>query len=214
MRLLIITAVEAEAEAVGPMDDAPVLIGGIGRTNAAATTTHAILRKGPFDAVLNTGVAGALPGGDLAIGDAIVASSCVYVEEGLITDRGFADLSSIGLALGDFPGNAVPVDESLLDVLGDAFRLGPIATVATCSGTDEAAEVVVRRTEALAEAMEGAAVVHAARRLGIPAIELRTISNMTGHRATQQWDLSRGLEALGEAVRRAVGLIRSSRLYD
>jgi futalosine hydrolase len=106
------------------------------------------------------------------------------------------------------------VDGRLLEVLGGAFRMGPLATVATCSGTDEAARAVARRTDALAEAMEGAAVVHAARRLGVPAIELRAISNMTGDRAAQQWDLSRGLDALGEAARRAVGLIRSSGLYE
>ena len=41
------------------------------------------LPKGPFDAVLSAGVAGALPGGDLEIGAPLVATSCVYAEEGL-----------------------------------------------------------------------------------------------------------------------------------
>jgi futalosine hydrolase len=48
--------------------------------------------------------------------------------------------------------------------------------------------------------MEGAAVVHAARRLKVPAIEIRTISNTTGDRTTQQWDISGALAALGEAM--------------
>jgi futalosine hydrolase len=126
------------------------------------------------------------------------------MEEGVITASGFANMASIGFPLGDFEGNAVPVDEAMLEALGELFTIGPIATVATCSGTAAAAAEVVRRTGALAEAMEGAAVVHAARRLRVPAIELRTISNTTGDRAQQQWDITRGLEALGGAMRAAV----------
>ncbi len=214
MRLLIVTAVEREASAIGRIEGAKVIVGGIGRTNAAAATTEAIIRRGPFDAVISAGVAGGLPESGLSVGDVLVASACVYAEEGLITPEGLLTLDSIGLSLGDFEGNAVPVDPRLLELLEDAFVIGPIATVATCSGTDEAARGVADRTDAIAEAMEGAAVVHAAIRLGLPAIEIRTISNTTGDRANQQWDLDRGLQALGEATHRAVDLIRSSGLYE
>jgi futalosine hydrolase len=58
--------------------------------------------------------------------------------------------------------------------------------------------------------MEGAAVVHAARRLKVPAIELRAISNTTGDRANQQWDLQAGLAALGQALRNAVSALRKA----
>src|SRR5262249_14258648 len=148
-----------------------VVAGGIGRTNAACATTVGILRSGPFDAVISAGIAGALPGSSLDVGDAMIASHCVYAEEGIAIPAGFRDMRELGFTLGDFEGNSVPVNESLLARLSQAFRSGAIATVATCSGTDAAAAEVVRRTGALAEAMEGAAVVHAARRLGVPAIE-------------------------------------------
>src|SRR6185436_11150661 len=105
----------------------------------------------------------------LRIGETLLASSCIYMEEGIVTAQGFAGMEALGFPLGDFAGNAVPVDEQLLDELGGSFRIGPIATVATCSGTMAVAAEVVRRTGALAEAMEGAAVVHAARRLKVPA---------------------------------------------
>jgi futalosine hydrolase len=210
MRILIVTSVDAEARAVVPVDGAHVIVSGIGRTNAAAATTEAIVKardRSPFDAVINAGIAGALPGAELKIGDVLVASRCMYVEEGIITARGFADMSSIGFHLGDFEGNAVPVDERLLDALSPKFAIGPIATVATCSGTASAAAEVVRRTGALAEAMEGAAVVHAARRLGVPAIEVRAISNTTGDRTEQAWNPEAALAALGPAVRQSVSLI-------
>ena len=48
--------------------------------------------------------------------------------------------------------------------------------------------------------MEGAAVVHAARRLDVPAIEVRAISNTTGDRDRQQWDIAAALTALGDQL--------------
>ena len=74
-----------------------------------------------------------------------------------------SDMAAMGFSLGDFEGNSVPVDESLLDLAGSFILIGPIATVATCSGTDEAAASIARRTSALAEAMvEIAAIVQSA----------------------------------------------------
>lgn len=210
MRVLIVTSVPAEAEAIGAAAGARVVVAGIGRTNAAAATTEAILRAGPFDAAVSAGVAGALPGGGLELREALVASRCVYAEEGLIAPGGFQAMDAMGFALGDFRGNAVPVDERLLAALSRAFRSAPIATVATCSGTDEAAFVIAERTGAAAEAMEGAAVVHAARRLGVAAIELRAISNTTGNRDAQQWDLAGALRALGAATAEALAALGGS----
>ena len=200
MRILVVTSVPAEADAIGSHDAVTVVTGGIGRVNAAAATTESILRQGPFDAVVNAGVAGVLPGGALSIGETVVASRCIYAEEGLITPAGFVDMAAMGFSLGDFDGNTVPVDEGLLSRVAGRFRTGPIATVATCSGTDAAAESVADRTGAVAEAMEGAAVVHAARRLLVPAMELRVVSNTTGDRDNQKWDLPAALAALGTSV--------------
>lgn len=209
-RLLIVTSVQAEAEAIGPIDDASLVVSGIGRTNAAAATTEAIIRDGPFGLVVCAGVAGVLPGGGLSITETIVATSCVYFEEGVMTPSGFEDIAAMGFALGEFGGNVVPVSKDALSRLGDQFRRGPIATVATCSGSDEAAREVVQRTGAVAEAMEGAAVVHAAHRLGIGAIELRTISNTTGNRQEQVWRLDDALAALGSAVRETARILRGN----
>ena len=207
MRILVVTSVPAETDAIGSHDGVTVVTGGIGRTNAAASTTESILRGDPFAAVVNAGVAGVLPGGKLAIGDTVVASACVYAEEGLVTPVGFADMAAMGFSLGDFEGNTVPVDDRLLARLAGLFHTGPIATVATCSGTRAAAESVAARTKAVAEAMEGAAVVHAARRLGVPAIELRVISNTTGDRDNQKWDLAGALAALGRSLGEALGAL-------
>ena len=67
MRVLVVTSVRAEAEAIGSPDGGRVIVSGIGRTNAAAATTETLLREGPFDAVVSAGVAGSLPDAGLDI---------------------------------------------------------------------------------------------------------------------------------------------------
>ena len=212
MKILIVTAVEAEAKALGTSKNTMVVVGGVGRTNSAAATTAAILEHGPFDAVINAGIAGILPGSGLEIGDILVADSCIYMEEGIETPTGFRDLDDMGFPLGDFKGNHVPVHPALLKWCGHGFRTGPIATVATCAGTDARAREVVTRTAALAEAMEGASVVHAAGLRGIPAIEVRSMSNTTGDQDQQVWDIKTALDAIGAPLQDMIERIMNNGL--
>ena len=208
-RILIVTAVQAEADAIGTLHGTVVVAGGIGRTNAAAAVTSAILSDGPFAWIINAGVAGALPNSNLALGDIVVANKCVYVEEGLQTPGGFQNIGEMGFSLGNFEGNEVPVDSWMLDQLTSLGTVGSIATVATCSGTDRQAKLLKCRTQCLCEAMEGAAVVHTARKFGIQAIEIRAISNTTGDRNSQEWDLALALKNLGSSVNKAITALRA-----
>ncbi len=206
-RILIITAVQAEADAIGRPSGTFVVAGGVGRTNASAATTAAILSDGPFTWVISAGVAGGLPNSNLSLGDIVVANKCVYVEEGLQTPDGFQDISKMGFSLGNFEGNEVPVDSWMLEQMASIGTVGSIATVATCSGTDAQAELVQKRTGCICEAMEGAAVVHAANRVGAPGIEVRSISNTTGNRDSQEWNIELALQSLGEAVRKSINAL-------
>ena len=207
-RILIVTAVQAEADAIGKLGDTFVIASGIGRVNAAITTTTSILTDGPFEWIINAGVAGSLPKSNLQLGDVVVANKCVYAEEGLITSSGFKDMNEMGFSLGDFEGNTAPVDSWMLECLGSVGTVGSIATVATCSGTDEQADLIQNRTGCICEAMEGAAVVHTAQRLGIKAIEIRVISNTTGTRETQKWDINLALANLGKTINNAITALR------
>lgn len=179
-------------------DRADLVVTGIGKANAAgavARTANLALHRW----VLSMGVAGSLPGSGLDLGRSIVATSCMFGDEGLQTDESFLDCAAMGFPLADFPGSTVPVDEALMRQLRPlADAAGPIATVSTCSGTDALAGIVMSRTAALAEAMEGAAVALVARRLGLPMAELRVISNTTGSRARQRWDLKGAVARLSD----------------
>lgn len=179
-----------------------IVLSGIGKSNAAAATAK-VLEPPRHRAVLSVGIAGSLEPMDL--GQVVIASSSVFADEGLQSPDGFKDCASMGFPLGAFSGSAVPVNEGMMreleTVLSTLFpRTGLIATVSTCSGTDSLAAQVRNRTGALAEAMEGASVGLVAHRLGVPFGEVRIISNTTGDRGSQRWDINVALSKLSEVI--------------
>lgn len=208
--LLVVAATDREA--AGFRDHGlPVVVSGVGRVNAAIATTLALsatARDQPLPLVVSAGIAGSLPDetGAVAVDllRTVIGSRAACVEEGIVTPSGFQSISEMGFPLaGIMTDDAFPSDPTGLRrcraTLPDAVE-GPVATVATCSGTDEAAREVVRRSGAVAEAMEGAGVLHAAGLLGAPAVEVRVISNTTGDRDRQVWRLDAAFEALRDVA--------------
>ncbi len=178
--------------------------------------------------LVSIGIAGALPrpdglapevpvaSGGARLLDVILANRSCYGDEGIQTPERFFNCWEMGFALGPFTADGVAGDAdgaALLPRLRAAdwaARSGPVATVSTCSGTDALASAVALRTGAIAEAMEGAAVGHAvalratARSNSNSVVarfaELRVISNTTGDRAKQVWQIKPALERLGHAA--------------
>lgn len=181
-----------------------VLLTGVGKAAAAAGVAH-VLDPARHAGVINLGVAGALPGSGLDIGAIIAATESFYADEGVAIPGGFTDLAAMGFAPGPEASMGVANDprvgEFLIEEGLDVTR-ARIATVSTCSGTDTHAKHVVARTGALGEAMEGAAIGFTVRRLApeMPFAEVRVISNTTGDRASQRWDLRAALRTVGRVA--------------
>lgn len=179
---------------------------GVGKANAAGATARR-LDPSRHAAVVNLGVAGALPDSPCAVGECVVATESVFGDEGLDTPDGFVTAAAIGFPLTLGEGMGVRPDPDLFAALrGSADHAGVIATVSTCASTDARARGVRSRTGAVAEAMEGAAVGAAVERVNhcesgsIDFAEFRAISNTTGDRGAQRWDLNAALERLRRAV--------------
>ena len=176
---------------------------GVGKAQSAAGTVWAF-DPARHAGVLSVGVAGVLPGGGFDLCDALLASRSLFGDEGLDTPDGFRAIESLGFAAGSFgkTGNGpTPAWREMVRPLVDGE--GIVATVSTCSGRDGRADELARRTGASAEAMEGAAIAAVLGRLstGLPAFaEVRVISNTTGDRAGQRWDLDGALARLGRVV--------------
>lgn len=209
--LLVVAATEREAagfRAAGIR----VVVCGVGRVNAAIATTLAITSRpdaAPTPLVVSAGIAGVLPGAahptPISIGSVVVGTAAACVEEGIVTPEGFRSIATMGFPIAGFVvDDAIPADPDALRRMTAALptaTTGSIATVATCSGTDAAAAEVVRRSGAVIEAMEGAGVLHAARLLGVPAVEVRVVSNTTGDRDRQAWRIDEAFTRLDEVAR-------------
>lgn len=180
---------------------------GVGKSNAAAALARTF-DPARHAGAISLGIAGALPHSGLTIGDVVDADRATFADEGSenpdgflsIARMGFGPLESIcgrGSGLDDMAVNATPVFATAsLGAL--TIRHGGVATVSTCSGTDRAALAVRDRTGAIAEDMEAAAVGAVLLRLA-PAgrfSALKVISNTTGDRAAQSWDIRRALSVL------------------
>lgn len=191
-----------EWQAIAVSEGLEVVRTGVGKANAAGAVAR-VLDPFRHAAVVSIGVGGSLPGSPADLGEVVLGASAVFADEGVATEEGFVDCPTLGFPLGAFEGSAAPLDPVLREWLRPlAHHEGPIATVSTCSGKDDLARSVAQRTGAVAEAMEGAAVAAVASRLGVPAAELRVISNTTGRRQVQRWDLEGALTVLAEVIGR------------
>lgn len=172
-----------------------VLHTAVGKANAAGAVAR-YLDPSIHKRVFSVGIAGSLPDSGLVLGDVVGATRSTFADEGIATNSGFIPMSEAGF--GAFPDATMHAQHDprlYADLCG---RLGIVATVSRCSGTDACARAVVDRTGALCEAMEGAAVALSARRIdpSIATAELRVISNTTGDRAAQQWAIDEALQRL------------------
>lgn len=173
-----------------------VLRTGVGPVNAAFALTR-FLSQHQARAVIACGVGGAYPGSRLEPGDVVCAESETYGDLGAGSPEGFLDMEALGFPVieGSPPiFNRLPID------LFPAARRVPFVTCATCTGTDAKAAEIATRTGGAVESMEGAAIVHVARLMGVKVGEVRGISNTVGNRDRSRWRLRESAAAARAAL--------------
>nr|WP_149179298.1 futalosine hydrolase [Streptomyces sp. TRM49041] len=182
-------AVDILAAGVGPAAAA------VGAATALATAPH------PYDLVITAGIGGGFapraPLGSLVVSDTIVAADL-----GADTPDGYVPVEDLGF------GRSVHTPPAELTAgIAEAIRgagrpclLAPVLTVSTVTGTAaRTAELTARHPRAGAEAMEGFGVAEAAAAHGVPAVELRAVSNTVGPRDRAAWRIGDALDALRAA---------------
>ena len=180
-----------------------LLHSGIGKTNAASAAT-ALLETVPAEAVIVIGCGGAYPGSGLVPGDLALATEELLADEGVITPQGFVDFATLGFPLlkhgkalleQRFPSSAQlleaaqPPMTAAVAAAGAKLLAGLLVTVSTCSGTDQAAQTMEKRTGGICENMEGGAIAQVCRLYEVPFLELRGISNLVENRDLDRWNL-------------------------
>jgi futalosine hydrolase len=177
---------------------ADILLTGVGKANAAGAVAYK-LDPSRHIGVISLGIAGALPGSKCEIGDVVCAVTSSFADEGVLTKGKFQSCADLGFAAFESGKDQIEHHETVIRWLEPySDHTGCIACVSQCSGTDEAAWEIVTRTQAICEAMEGAATSLAAQRVDPNLLtgELRVISNTTGDRDLQRWDIADALEKM------------------
>jgi futalosine hydrolase len=175
--MLVVAATERELALVRGVE---TFVCGVGPVDAAAATARELVERRP-DAVLHIGLAGAR---GIELPALVVGSESVYSD---VIDPGST-----------FPRvERVEPDPALLArvlaALPDAHVL-PIATSGRVSGG----------SGCNVEAMEGFGVLRACALAGVPAVELRAVSNDVEEADRAKWRFEEALAALADAVARVL----------
>ncbi|MET9531018.1 futalosine hydrolase [Streptomyces sp. NPDC006649] len=204
MRVLIVTAVPAERDAVtrafGDLADPgagtgsfEVIAAGVGPAAAAAGTATALAR-GSYGLVVSAGIGG---GFHAAPGSLLVADAIVAADLGAETPDGFVPVTELGFGSVEHRPPAALV-RAVADATG--ATPGTVLTASTVTGTAErAAGLLAAHPAAVAEAMEGFGVAEAAAQAGVPVLEIRAVSNAVGPRDRDAWRIGDALAALTAA---------------
>lgn len=189
-----------------------VITSGVGSVASATATMKAVQCKDiscidRYCLIINAGIAGAFrtpgTGGDgWTAGALVLADQVIAADLGAESDEGFLTLERLGYGIQRFTADET-WNERILRALHRErsgtlkIETGPILTVQTVTGTAETATFRSHVYPGVrAEAMEGYGVAYAANALGIPFIEIRSISNPVGPRLRDQWNIPEALRSL------------------
>jgi futalosine hydrolase len=180
--LLVVAATAPELEGAG---GAETLACGVGPVEAAAKTARALAERRP-SAVLHVGIAGALRGCGVQVPQLVIGSEAVYCDLQLRTPlaprRALADATLLAAARRALP-------DAPLRAIGTSARVGGTSAVDV-------------------ESMEGFAVLRACELAGVPAVEVRAVSNEIEEPDRARWRFADALGALAEATPRLIEEVR------
>ena len=172
----MILVVAATARELASVQDVERLCCGIGPVEAALATAAALAVRRPA-ALLHVGIAGAT---ELEPGAVVIGSESVYCD---IFDPG-ATIERV-----ERVQPAAPLVEAARRALPDAH----VQPIATCGRVGAGTGFAV-------EAMEGFSVLRAAQLAGVPAVEVRVISNNPNQADRSTWLIEDALDRLATIV--------------
>lgn len=174
-----------------------ICITGVGLLAATFAITNALhLRR--YDFVLQAGIGGSFDK-DIPLGACVAIRSEQLADIGAEDGTAFLDVFSLGfLEEDEEPFTARRLTNSMqhLPFSIEGLPLKEGLTVLTTSGSES---TILKRTErynAEIESMEGAALHYVCLQMGVPFLQLRTISNYVTRRDRSAWKIGEAIAAL------------------
>ncbi len=167
-----------------------ILITGVGMVATAfALGNH--LANHTYDLTINLGIAGSFDR-SIALGDVVEITQDTFTELGAEDDQQFITLDDLGFGKTAYTTTARLSDYSESTVLKQAAG----ATVNTVHGEESSIAALQSRIAPQIESMEGAAFFYACEQVGIPALQIRAVSNYVEKRNREAWKIGLAVKNL------------------
>lgn len=199
-KILIVAATADEiADTLAFLDNASdkpgavveTLITGVGMTATAYHLGLKLASSGPFDLIVNAGIAGSFDR-SLPPGTVVNVTEDTFAELGAEDGDSFLPIEDLGFSESTFYSHFTESDP-----LVEALPARKGITVNRVHGNDKSIRLIRERFgDAGIESMEGAAVFYAAAQSGIPVIQIRGVSNYVEPRNRAAWEIGPAITAL------------------
>ena len=167
-----------------------VLITGVGMT-ATAFALGRHLATNQYDLAVNLGIAGSFDR-NIALGTVVEVVEDTFTELGAEDDARFITLDDLG-----FGRTIYKTDARIADYYPpQALWQVTAATVNTVHGEDASITKLHQRINPQLESMEGAAFFYACEQAGLPALQIRAVSNYVEKRNRDAWNIGLAVKNL------------------
>lgn len=201
MKTLVVAATIQEITAIYDHFDLPhkefvqtkefdLLITGVGMTATAYNLGKYLSED--YALVLNLGIAGSFDK-SVALGTVLNIISDEFSELGAEDKNIFLTIDDLGFGKSHYCGNYTtnhPVLQQISTVTG--------ITVNKVHGNTASIAEVTKRLSPFTESMEGAAVFYACEKAGIPALQIRGVSNYVEERNRDAWNIGLAIKNLNQ----------------
>ena len=183
--ILVVAATEPELRGVAKLEFVETLVCGVGPVDAAARVAARLSSSPLPSAVLHVGICGVRRETGFEPGYVVIGASAVYCDT---TSR--------------FIERVIAADDILLAAVHRQLEDAPVLAIGTSGDVGGTSGCDV-------EAMEGFGVLRAAQLAGVPAIEVRTVSNEIEEDDRAKWHFDVALDALAEVLPELVAAVGS-----
>jgi len=145
-----------------------------------------------YNLVLNLGIAGCFDR-SIPLGSVLNITADELAELGAEDGDQFIDIDTLGFGKSRFSAH----HHLLSDVLNALRKVNGI-TVNLVHGQTQSIAKVVKRLNPVTESMEGAAVLYSCEQMGIPCLQVRSISNYVEPRNRESWKTGLAIKNLND----------------
>jgi futalosine hydrolase len=196
MRILIIAATESEIKpfldsSIQKLKPVDILITGVGMVATTYSLTKTLNEKS-YTLLVNIGIAGSFHK-NIPLGSIVRVKEDCFCELGAQNNDEFLTLEDLDLGVIRFKENSKGLNS--VSSLNKLQAVNGI-TVNRVHGKESSIKKVIKQFSPDVESMEGASIFYIAQQEGIPALQIRSISNIVEKRNRENWDIPLAIKNL------------------